>query len=251
MASRTALGADRIRALFDLEGDFAEAHDVGAQHPERLRALVELWWAEAGRNNVLPIMDSFLARVTALEPSPWGPRWRAVLRAGGGPVSEDALPPMGGGFRLLAEIDAPAAACGVLCALGDWSNGWACYLLEGRPVITFNILGEVFRYAAGAPVAAGRRSIVAEYHWARRDSSITLAVDGVVVAEGPLPRRLPLRWQIGGAGLLIGCDRGFPVCDDYRPPFRFSGTLERLVIEAPALAPRDVPQEVRGSLHHE
>src|SRR5262249_40960692 len=76
-------------ALFDLSTDFAEAHDIGEQDPARLKSLIELWWIEAGRNNVLPIMDSFLGRVTALEPSPWGPRWRAVLRPGGGPVSED------------------------------------------------------------------------------------------------------------------------------------------------------------------
>ena len=142
-------------ALFDLEKDFAEAHDVGAQNPERLKALTELWWAEAGRNNVLPVTDSFLGRVTALEPSPWGPRWRAVLRPGGGPVSEDALPPLGGGFRLLAEVEVGAGAAGVLCALGDWSNGWAWYLLDGVPVLVFNILGEVFRYAVGP--APGRR----------------------------------------------------------------------------------------------
>ncbi|HET6223601.1 MAG TPA: arylsulfatase, partial [Dongiaceae bacterium] len=94
-------------ALFDLQADFAEAHDVAAEHPERVRALVDLWWTEAGRNDVLPIMDSFLGRVTALEPSPWGPRWRTVLRPGGGPISEDALPPLGGGFRLRSEIDVP------------------------------------------------------------------------------------------------------------------------------------------------
>jgi arylsulfatase len=80
---------------------------------------------------------------------------------------------------------------------------------------------------------------------------MTLAVDGAVVASGPLPRRLPLRWQIGGAGLLVGRDRGFPVCEDYQPPFPFSGTLERLVIEVPALAPIDVAQDVIASLHHE
>jgi len=237
--------------LFDLDTDFAEAHDRAAAHPDRLRTLIELWWAEAGRNNVLPVMDSFLGRVTALIPSPYGPRWQAVLRPGGGPISEDALPPLGGGFRLLAEIEVAERAAGVLCALGDWSNGWACYLLDGRPVLTFNILGEVFRYAATEPIAPGRRSIVVEYRWARRDSTMHLAVDGRVVAEGPLPRRLPLRWQIGGTGLLVGRDRGFPVCDDYRPPFPFSGTLERLVIEVPAMAPPDARQEILGALQHE
>ena len=239
-------------ALFDLDNDFAEAHDLAAQHPDRIGALRELWWAEAGRNNVLPLMDSFLGRVTALEPAPWGVRWRAVLRPGGGPVSEDALPPLGGGFRLSADVELPdARANGILCALGDWSNGWACFLLDGRPVVAFNILGQLFRYAGAAPIAPGRRAVVAEYHWARGASTLTLAVDGTVVAEGPLPRRLPFRWQIGGAGLLVGCDRGFPVCDDYQPPFPFSGTIERLVIEVPALAPRDAHTEVAAALHRE
>jgi arylsulfatase len=238
-------------ALFDLSSDFAETHDVGAQHPERLQAMTELWWAEAGRNNVLPIIDSFLGRAVALEPSPWGPRWRAVLRPGGGPVSEDALPPLGGGFRMLAEVEVGAAADGTICALGDWSNGWAWYLLNGKPVITFNILGEVFRYAAAERVGAGRHAIVAECEWAGRGSTIRLAVDGRVVAEGPLPRRMPLRWQIGGAGLLVGRDRGFPVCDDYTPPFPFTGTVERVVIEVAALAPRDAVQETAAALHRE
>ncbi len=238
-------------ALFDLEKDFAEAHDVGAQNPERLKALTELWWAEAGRNNVLPVTDSFLGRVTALEPSPWGPRWRAVLRPGGGPVSEDALPPLGGGFRLLAEIEIGASAAGVLCALGDWNNGWAWYLLDGVPVLVFNLLGEVFRYASDRPLAAGRRNLVIEYDWAGKTSRMKLAADGDVVAEGPMPRRMPMRWQIGGAGLLVGRDRGFPVCDDYRPPFPFTGTIERLVLEVPALAPRDAVQETAAALHRE
>jgi arylsulfatase A-like enzyme len=238
-------------ALFDLGSDFAEAHDVGGQHSERLKAMIDLWWMEAGRNDVLPVMDSFLGRVTALEPSPWGPRWRAVLRPGGGPVSEDALPPLGGGFRMLAEVQVEAAAEGVLCALGDWSNGWAWYLLQGKPVITFNILGEVFRYAAAEVIGVGRHALVAEYHWRASGSSMRLVVDGRVVAEGPLPRRLPLRWQIGGAGLLVGRDRGFPVSDDYQPPFPFTGTVGRVVIEVPALAPRDAVQETATALHRE
>ena len=49
---------------------------------------------------------------------------------------------------------------------------------------------------------------------------------------------LPFRWQIGGAGLLVGRDRGFPVCDDYQPPFPFTGTLHQIVLEIPSLEPR-------------
>ncbi len=238
-------------ALFDLDKDFAEACDISAAHPERVKQLIELWWTEAGRNNVLPLMDSFLARASALIPSPWGPRWRAVLRPGGGPVSEDALPPLIGGFRLRAEIEVGEAASGVICALGDWSNGWACYLLGGRPVVIFNILGALFRYAGAEPLAPGRRVVGVECESTGRASTIALSVDGTGVAHGPLTKRLPLRWQIGGAGLLIGRDRGFPVCDDYQPPFPFSGRIAEVVIEVPALAPRDAQAETAAALRRE
>ena len=56
--------------------------------------------------------------------------------------------------------------------------------------------------------------------------------------ELELSHDLPFRWQIGGAGLHIGVDRGFPVCDDYDPPFPFAGTVDRVEIEIPHFAPR-------------
>jgi len=237
-------------ALFDLSNDFAEVHDVGAEHPERVAALKELWWAEAGRNDVLPLLDSFLGRATAIEPAPWGPRWRAVLLPGGGPVSEDALPPLGAGFRLMADVETGERTSGIVCALGDWSNGWAVYLLDGTPVAAFETLGTLTRVAAPTPLAAGRHTIVVEYR-GRRTRSLTLAVDGAAVAEVPFTAHMPFRWQIGGAGLLVGHDRGFPVCDDYQPPFPFGGTIARVVIECPTLAPPDVAQETIAALHRE
>ena len=44
---------------------------------------------------------------------------------------------------------------------------------------------------------------------------------------------------------------GFPVCDDYTPPFPFGGTLERLEIIVPALVPPDMKQEIAAALRHE
>ena len=71
------------------------------------------------------------------------------------------------------------------------------------------------------------------------------------LAAGQLPRDLPFRWQIGGAGLLIGRDAGFPVCDDYEPPFPFTGALHSLTIEIPRLAPRDPEAELAAAHKHE
>jgi arylsulfatase len=71
------------------------------------------------------------------------------------------------------------------------------------------------------------------------------------VAEGTVGRDLPFRWQIGAAGLLVGHDRGFPVCDDYEPPFSCTATIERIVIELPHAPPPPAAEEVAAALRHE
>jgi arylsulfatase len=238
--------------LFDLERDFSEARDLAAEHPERVRRLEQLWWAEAGRNQVLPIDDTFIGRAIAMVPSPWGHRRRAVYHPGGGAVAEDTLPPMVSGFRMLADVEVGERAEGILVALGDWNNGFACYLLDGALVAAFNLFGELFRIVADGRVAMGEHTMGIEYE--RRPAGggpVALSVDGRSVGAGQLPGDLPFRWQIGGTGLLVGHDRGFPVCDDYRPPFPFTGTIRRVTIEAPPASPRGTAVEVRDALRHE
>ncbi len=84
------------------------------------------------RNQVLPLGDDMVNRLGALEPSPWGPRWLVELAPGGGPVAEEVLPPQLFGFELTATVTLDdAGAEGAIATLGDWSNGWALYLLGG------------------------------------------------------------------------------------------------------------------------
>jgi arylsulfatase len=234
-------------SLFDLSTDFAEAVDLADAHPERVAELEATWWLEAGRNQVLPLDDSLLTRAVALEPSPNLPRHRTVYRPGGGGIAEDFLPPMGAGFHLTAVVDVPsgvtsedgtAAGDGVICALGDWNNGWALYVVDGRPVVAFSLFGA--HHSATSPVAleAGEHRVRVTYERSRAGGgAVHLGIDGVCVAELDLPHDLPFRWQIGGAGLHIGHDRGFPVSDGYQPPFPFRGTIDRVEIEIPMYAP--------------
>src|ERR1700722_1759755 len=122
-------------ALFNLDDDFAEARDRSAAEPDRVLALRELWWAEAGRNQVLPLWEGPKSR-TGIHPGEYPAPREATYRPGAGGVCEAQLPSMIGGFTATAEIDVPAGpvAEGIICALGDLNGGWAFYLLAGRPV---------------------------------------------------------------------------------------------------------------------
>jgi arylsulfatase len=241
--------------LFDLNNDFAEAHDKAGDEPERLQQLIELWWSEAGRNQVLPLDDSFIVRAGALEPSPYATAFRTVYRPGGGPIAEDFVPSLGSGFDLIADLDVPAAGDiqGVVCALGDWNNGFAVYVLDGIPVVAASIFGRLDRLPAevALPRGASQLRVSFQNEHGAPGGALAIAIDGILVAEGRLSGNIPFRWQIGGGGLLIGRDAGFPVCDDYVTPFPFAGHIRSVAIEIPRLGPPPSATDVAAALRHE
>jgi arylsulfatase len=226
-------------SLFDLTNDFSESNDVADEHPDELRLLEETWWAEAGRNQVLPLYE-FPASLAHAHPAEFPPPSRATYGPGGGPIIESQLPATVAGFDLTAHVVVPeGGAEGIVTALGDRHGGWAFYLLDGRPTATFALLGGTIRLAAEERVPAGEHAIGVRYEAGRAPRAV-LSVDGADVAEGPLPGLVFFpNLMTAGAGMLVGRDRGLPVSDDYRPPFAFTGTLRR--VELASAAPKARP----------
>jgi len=134
---------------------------------------------------------------------------------------------------LSAEVEVPdGGAEGILAALGDRHGGWACYLLDGRPTAAFALLDGTIRVAAADPVSPGAHRVELRYEPGREPRAV-LAVDGADVAEAPLPGLLFFpNLSTAGAGLLVGRDRGIAVSDDYRPPYAFTGTLDRVELRS-------------------
>jgi arylsulfatase len=215
-------GTDRW-ALFDLEADFAEADDLAGRHPARVAELERLWWAEAGRNQVLPLFEG-PASLVALHPSEYPPPAEATYEPGGGPVYEGVLPAMLGGVTVTAELEGGSE--GVLCALGDRNDGFALYLLQGRPVVHV-VSGGATTRLEGDPLQPG----VARVGFSFASGRLSLRVDGSEVTQAP-HRGVFMFPAVGTAagGLLVGRDRGLAVSDDYTPPFPFDGTLRRVTI---------------------
>jgi arylsulfatase len=94
------------------------------------------------------------------------------------------------------------------------------------------MLDRTTRLAAPDPVPAGEHVLSVRYE-PGREPRLVLAVDGSDVAESPLPGLLFFpNLSSSGAGMLVGRDRGIPVSGDYRPPFAFTGTLERVELRS-------------------
>jgi len=235
--------------LFDLGTDFSEAADRAGDDPARLRHLIDLWAAEAGRNDVLPISDGLVDRFGGFIPPAWPPGQSRTFLPGGGPIADESVPLLWGGFDLTADIDLPADADGVICALGDWFGGYALYALGGTVHFTFARSADAIELATPSVLGAGFHQLCVLYEVGTEHGRMVLRVDGVEVDEASVDGFLPMALQHGGAGLRLGSDSGFPVSARYSPPASFNGTVHRLKIETPG-ARRPAPaDEVRAALH--
>jgi arylsulfatase len=220
-------------SLFRLDEDFSEAHDVADRHPEVLRKLEARWWAEAGRNDVLPLADGLQQRLGTMLPREYEIPNSLVLWPEGGPISDDALPLLFGGARVVADVEIADAPEGVLFAFGDWSGGFAAYVREGVLTAAVAVPGCDLIVRAGEPLTAGRhRAGLAMRPLPSGGFDLDVLLDDRVVGSGSGGVSLPFAWQHGGTSITLGQDRGLPVNDEYEPPFAWNGTLHKVEIAA-------------------
>ena len=74
--------------LYHVESDPAEIHDLAELHPDRLADMIERWWVEARRNQVLPLDNRVLHTLVNPKPDWRPPRLTTTYYPGGSPVPE-------------------------------------------------------------------------------------------------------------------------------------------------------------------
>ncbi|MGJ5093137.1 sulfatase-like hydrolase/transferase [Bradyrhizobium oligotrophicum] len=226
--------------LFHLTQDFSETHDLAAAEPERLAALVKLWWEQAEAHQVLPLDDRFGPRFAENAARFHGARTRFTFHAGMGHVPTDVAPDVRSRDYLIeahVEIDAEGAS-GVLIAHGDATSGYSLYVKDGHLVHDLNIGGRHEIVRSARPVPAGSHRLGVRVERLRRQtepakgartglSQYTLLIDGQ--EAGALTTQLAFHTLISWSGLDIGHDRGSPV-SDYAAPFAFTGRLSHVIV---------------------
>ena len=79
---------DDVWELYDVVADPSETNDLAAAEPERLAAMVELWWEEAARNDVLPLDNRPLFAIMNPRPTSRQDRSTYEYFPNGAPVPE-------------------------------------------------------------------------------------------------------------------------------------------------------------------
>jgi arylsulfatase len=228
--------------LYHVAVDPAEIHDLAALHPDRLADMIERWWDEARRNQVLPLDNRVLHTLVHPKPDRRSPHLRATYYPGASPVPESvAANVKNRSHAVEVDVTIPAGepAEGVLLAQGSVLGGFSFHLRAGCLRYVHNLYGkERHVVVAAQPVDPGRHRLA--FRFERREEgggSVELVVDGTVVAEGRIPTFTVAAFSATGAGLTCGYEVGPAVGDDYDAPFPCTATI----LAATVTLSEDVP----------
>jgi arylsulfatase len=247
--------------LFHTDEDRAEAHDLAAEHPEKVKELVDLWFAEAKANNVLPLNDMMvvgkdLETFIAMEfKIPVPPSGQYTYYPGTTAVPERSAANVHGvSYKALAEVEFTGDSQGVIFAQGSRFGGHALFVKDGALTYAYNFLGipPETRITATAP-SSGRHVVGVEFTKERMGEHhesygpLKLWVDDEVVAEQEI-RTMTGHFSLCGEGLCIGYDGGDAVSAEYRPKFAFTGgTITKVVFDVADDAYIDVERHIAAA----
>ncbi|MEB3322284.1 MAG: arylsulfatase, partial [Synechococcaceae cyanobacterium] len=228
--------------LYNLAEDPAETNNLAAQERDRLIAMIGMWYVEAGKYNVLPIDSRGTPKLAEERPQIAATRNRYTYYPGTQMVPGNAAPRLlNRSHSVSVDVTVPEGGGeGVLFSMGGNDGGFVFFVKEGRLTYGYNYVTEsYFRIEAPQPLPSGRHVLSFQFEptgpadpAAGRGcpARIQLLVDGDPVGEGQLPVTIPLCLGLG-AGVAVGADPGSPALPDYQPPFPFTGTVHKALVD--------------------
>ena len=222
---RTEL-TDDVWELYDLNNDFSEAHDLAAQHPDKLDELIELWWEEAAKYKVLPVSDG-MGTINKRPARRMFRLWPGLQRV----PSDNSPQLMNTSHRITAHFTVPAGGCeGVLMKDGDIWAGYSMYIQNGEVCYRYHFPMEPHDIRAKVNLSPGDHELLWEFtKTTRTGGSGELRFDGKTVGSVEVPHMI--RGWMPFNGMDVGRDNGAPVSPSYSSPFEFTGTIKWIDVE--------------------
>jgi arylsulfatase len=244
--------------LYNVEEDFSECHNLAEKHPDKLRQLVELWWAEAEKYNVLPLDDRFQQRL-AERAMMDKEKTSFVFYPGTVRIPERRAPrTQNRSFSITAEVEIAhgsdgGKAEGPICAIGGVSLGWSLYIKDRRLVYCYNYLHKRTYIRSTKEVPVGRK-VKLRYEFEKTGQEKygaggigRLYINDKKVGEGQIPHTSKFCYSFD-EGFDIGRDSGSPVSEEYKAGALFTGgNIERVIIDL--VGERYIDPEAEARIH--
>ena len=223
--------------LYFLPNDFSQASDLAAQNPKKLKELKELFWKEAEKYKVTPLLAGFSV-FFGLRP-PTDAETRFVYRGRVENVASGMIPNIyNRSYTISADLEIPHDGVeGVIVAEADHLGGFSLYVQDGRLKHTYSMMGvAVYKQEASEPLPSGRINVRLEFAAdgpkMGTGGTIGLYVNDRKVGEGRMEHTVPIRFS-GYSGMDVGRDNGLPVDRSYadRSPFPFTGKIHQVTFD--------------------
>jgi hypothetical protein len=237
--------------LYNVKEDFSQAHDIAADHPDKVQELQELWWSEAERNRVLPLMGGLSVIYGVLPPMPTQTRFAFAGDVQN--VQRGMIPRIQGrSYAIEAEVEIPeGGAEGVLMANADFIGGFGLWIdSEGKLNHTYSWLGvETYKQVSDKPIPPGNVTLKMLFESDEMKpgsgGTVTLWAGDEQIGEGKLDHTVPIAFS-SYAGMDIGRDNGLVVDLAYedKAPYAFTGTVEKVTFDL-----KPVTHEEAQALH--
>jgi arylsulfatase A-like enzyme len=250
--------------LYYTEVDRAEIQNLAAKRPEKLRELVNLWFAEAGANGAFPLDDrSAVEILNTPRPQLAKPQNRYRYYPDVAAVPEwQAVNIRNRSFSIgaLVDISTPGAQ-GALFAHGSPFGGHALYVKDRRLRYVNNFVGIAEQRVVATEDAPVGENLILSASFDKDGEEAPGTATGLLslyygdkkVGEGRIKTQ-PGAFAIAGAGLYVGRDTGAGVTTDYMGarPWRFSGgTIKMVVIDVSGEPYVDLEREAAAMLSRE
>jgi arylsulfatase len=250
--------------LYHTDTDRGEVHDLAAERPDKLREMINLWFAEAGANGAFPLDDrSALEILMTPRPQLASPRERYMYYPDTADVPEQqAVNVHNRSYTIGAQVDIPApGAKGVIFAHGARFGGHALYVKDNRLHYVYSFVGLFEQKVVATEELPTGENLILSASFDKDGEDPPGVATGILslyhgdhkVGEGRIKNQ-PGFFELAGEGLCVGRDSGAAVTDDYpgQSPHRFTGgTIKRVAIDVSGAPYLDLEREAAAMLARE
>ena len=233
-----ALLKDDNWELYNTKEDFSLANDLAAQNPDKLKAMQDLFMAEAEKYHVLPIDDRLLERTNAElmgRPTVMGDRNAVTYGEGMKGMGVDVFIDLrNSSYTITTEITVDANGNGVIVCQGGRFGGLSFYMKGGKPAFTYNYLGmESTQIIADQSLKPGNYKLVYDFKYdgsgMGKGGIATISVNDKKVAEKRIEKTQPGIFSVDDLA-DVGTDDGTHVAD-YGASAKFNGKINYVTVE--------------------
>jgi arylsulfatase len=216
-------------ALYHTDKDFSECHDLSEEEPEKLKKLVQLFWTEAGRYNVLPLDDRLVELFTIRRPDSVIPGNKQRFFPGMPHLDRFKAPDTRNrSFEIKVSADLSKGDEGVIVASGARTGGITFFIQDEKLIFEYNYLGKPYRVESAEALPEGNCEIGLRYRKTadhKGTATMLVNIDGKesVIGKAPI-ETMPYRQTL--FGMDVGKDTGPTVSASYNGPFPFTGKLD-------------------------